>query len=106
MDQLQMHMLKKVADLHSVPEGAYNIRDNGTLAGRNTTANIDIISKEDKPGIDIVIKPGTKNESVHIPVIVSQSGLSLSDCMMILLALELKGYAERMGGNYYGRKLS
>ena len=75
MDQLQMHMLKKVADLHSVPEGAYNIRDNGTLAGRNTTANIDIISKEDKPGIDIVIKPGTKNESVHIPVIVSQSGL-------------------------------
>jgi len=75
MDQLQMHMLEKVADLHSVPEGAYNIRDNGQLAGRNTTANIDIVSKSDKPGIDIIIKPGTKNESVHIPVIVSQSGL-------------------------------
>ena len=75
MDQLQMHMLEKVADLHSVPEGAYNIRSNGSLAGRNTTANIDIVSKEDKPGIDIIIKPGTKNESVHIPVIVSQSGL-------------------------------
>jgi len=68
-------MLEKVADLHSVPEGAYNIRDNGQLAGRNTTANIDIVSKSDKPGIDIIIKPGTKNESVHIPVIVSQSGL-------------------------------
>lgn len=75
MDQLQMHMLEKVADLHEIPEGAYNIRDNGTLAGRNTTANIDIVSKTDKPGIDIIIKPGTKNESVHIPVIVSQSGL-------------------------------
>ncbi|MCD8154516.1 MAG: SufD family Fe-S cluster assembly protein [Clostridiales bacterium] len=75
MDQLQMHMLQMVADLHNIPEGAYNIRDNGTLAGRNTTANIDIVSKQDKPGIDIIIKPGTKNESVHIPVIVSQSGL-------------------------------
>ncbi|MCD8197038.1 MAG: SufD family Fe-S cluster assembly protein [Lachnospiraceae bacterium] len=75
MDQLQMHMLQMVADLHNIPEGAYNIRDNGSLAGRNTTANIDIVSKKDKPGIDIIIKPGTKNESVHIPVIVSQSGL-------------------------------
>ncbi|MCD8248668.1 MAG: SufD family Fe-S cluster assembly protein [Lachnospiraceae bacterium] len=75
MDQLQMHMLQMVADLHSIPEGAYNIRDNGTLAGRNTTANIDIVSKKNKPGIDIIVKPGTKNESVHIPVIVSQSGL-------------------------------
>ena len=75
IDQLQMHMLEKIADLHGVPEGAYNIRSNGSLAGRNTTANIDIVSKEDKPGIDIIIKPGTKNESVHIPVIVSQNGL-------------------------------
>ena len=74
IDQLQMHMLEKIADLHSVPEGAYNIRSNGALTGRNTTANIDIVSKADKPGIDIIIKPGTKNESVHIPVIVSQSG--------------------------------
>ena len=75
MDQLQMHMLEKVADLHAVPEGAYNVRDNGQLVGRNTTANIDIVTKKDKPGIDIVVKSGTKNESVHIPVIVSQSGL-------------------------------
>lgn len=75
MDQLQMHMLEKVADLHSIPEGAYNIRSDGQLAGRNTTANIDIVTKSDKPGIDIIIKPGTKNESVHIPVIINQSGL-------------------------------
>ena len=50
IDQLQMHMLEKIADLHSVPEGAYNIRSNGALTGRNTTANIDIVSKADKPG--------------------------------------------------------
>ena len=75
MDQLQKSMLEKIADIHEVPEGAYNIRSNGKLEGRNTTANIDIVTKDDKPGIDIIIKPDTKNESVHIPVILSESGL-------------------------------
>ncbi len=75
MDQIKKNLLMQVADLHTVPEGAYNIRENGTAAGRKTTANIDIVSKTDKPGIDIIIKPGTKNESVHIPVIISESGL-------------------------------
>ena len=75
MDQIKKNLLMQVADLHTVPEGAYNIRENGTAAGRKTTANIDIISKTDKPGIDIIIKAGTKNESVHIPVIISESGL-------------------------------
>ena len=75
MDQIQRTLLEQVADLHEVPAGAYNIRENGQLFGRNTTANIDIVTKEDKPGIDIRIKPGTRNESVHIPVILSQSGM-------------------------------
>lgn len=75
MDQVQRDLLAKVADIHGVPEGAYNIRSNGALGGRATTANIDIVTKEDKPGIDIIIKPGTVNESVHIPVIISESGL-------------------------------
>ncbi len=75
MDQIQKTLLEQVADLHEVPSGAYNIRANGTSAGRNTTANIDIVTKEDKDGIDIIIKPFTKNESVHIPVVLSQSGL-------------------------------
>lgn len=75
MDEIQKRLLAEVADLHEVPEGAYNIRSNGGLAGRNTTANIDIVSKEDGTGIDIRIKPGTKRESVHIPVVLSQSGL-------------------------------
>lgn len=76
MDSIQQNLLRQVADLDSLPTGAYNIRANGKLASRNTTANIDIITKEDKPGIDIVIKPGTKNESVHIPVIISETGLT------------------------------
>ena len=75
MDQIQKTLLEEIADLHEVPAGAYNIRANGEMAGRNTTANIDIVTKEDKQGIDIIIKPGTKNESVHIPVVLSQSGI-------------------------------
>ena len=75
LTEIQKQLLAEIADLHKVPEGAYNIRANGTSAGRSSTANIEITSKEDKPGIDIRIKPGTKNESVHIPVVVSESGL-------------------------------
>lgn len=75
IDEIQKQILEEVADLHKVPDGAYNIRTNGESAGRNTTANIDIITKDDKSGIDIHIKPGTKNESVHIPVVLSKSGI-------------------------------
>ena len=75
LDAIQKALLAEIAGLHGVPEGAYNIRSDGELAGRATTANIDIVTKSDKPGIDIYIKPGTKNESVHIPVIIEQSGL-------------------------------
>lgn len=69
-------LLAEIADLHGVPQGAYNIRKNGQGVERSTTANINIVTKKDKPGIDIIIKPDTKNESVHIPVILSQEGLS------------------------------
>ncbi len=78
MDAIQKNLLEQVAGLHEIPTGAYNIRTNGGLGGRNTTANIDIITKEDKPGIDIKIKPGTKNESLHIPVLLTQTGLKES----------------------------
>ncbi len=75
MDEIQKNLLEQVAGLHEVPAGAYNIRANGELAGRATSANIDIVTKQDEPGIDIIIKSGTKNESVHIPVLLSQSGI-------------------------------
>ncbi len=74
MDSIQKTLLSQVADLHEVPSGAYNIRSNGQTSGRNTTANIDIVTREDKKGINIIIKAGTRNESVHIPVIISQTG--------------------------------
>ena len=75
MDAVQKQLLQEVADLHDIPEGAYNLRANGKSIGRNTTANIDIQTKPEGNGIDIRIKEGTKNESVHIPVIVSESGI-------------------------------
>ena len=75
MDAIQKRLLAEVANLHSIPEGAYNFRANGELAGRNNTANIEIVSKSDGSGIDIHIKPNTVNESVHIPVVLSASGL-------------------------------
>ena len=75
MDAVQKRLFQEVADLHGIPEGAYNLRANGQAISRNTTANIDIQSKTDVSGIDIRIKDGTKNESVHIPVVLSQSGI-------------------------------
>ena len=76
LDAIQKKLLAEIADLHEVPAGAYNFRANSKLAGRNNTANIEIISKTDGSGIDIHIKPNTKNESVHIPVVLSESGLT------------------------------
>lgn len=76
MDEIQKTLLEQVTGLHEVPAGAYNIRANGQSVERNTTAHIDIVTKQDNPGIDIIIKPGTKKESVHIPVVLSQSGLT------------------------------
>ena len=75
MDAIQKRILMEVAGLESTPHGAYNIRANGKSAARNVTANIDIVSKEDGSGIDIYIKPNTVNESIHIPVVLSESGL-------------------------------
>ena len=76
LDNIEKNLLKQVAEIEKIPVGAYNIRENGKSISRNTTANIDIITKTDKPGIDIVIKPNTKNESVHIPVILTQGGFN------------------------------
>lgn len=76
MDKIEKDLLKMIADIEQVPMGAYNIRENGKGVARNTTVNIDIVTKTDKPGIDIIVKPNTKNESVHIPVILTQGGFN------------------------------
>ena len=74
-DEIQLRLLEEVAELHDVPEGAYNIRSDSQAIGRRSTDHIVITSKKDVSGIDIEIKPGTKNESVHIPVVLTKSGL-------------------------------
>jgi Fe-S cluster assembly scaffold protein SufB len=75
LDEIQKRLLREVADLHAVPEGAYNIRSNSQSIGRQSSANIEIVPKTDVSGLEIHIKPGTKNESVHIPVVMTQTGL-------------------------------
>lgn len=74
MNKIDAELLQQVADLHEIPLGAYNIRSNGASAGRNSTENIEISSSE-QGGLVITVKPNTVRESVHIPVIISQSGL-------------------------------
>ena len=76
MNNTELELLKIIADMEGTPSGAFNIRANGGLADRKVTENIDIRTKTDKPGIDIIVKPGTKGEKVHIPVIISETGLS------------------------------
>ena len=76
MDRIDSNLLESIADLHEIPAGAYNIRKNGEGFSRRSTANIEIVTKTDKPGIDIIVAPGTKNESIHIPVIITEAGIN------------------------------
>ena len=95
MDELEKRMLKEVAELDKLPVGAYNFRTNGKSDGRNSTANIQIESRESGDGINVYFKDGTKNESCHIPVIISKSGHKEcvyndffvgSDCDVVIVA--------------------
>lgn len=76
ISKIDFELLEQIAGLHEIPAGAYNIRKNSEGAGRHSTEHIVITTKEDKPGIDVYIKPGTKNESVHIPVIITEAGIT------------------------------
>ena len=76
MNNVDKKMLEAVADLHEIPQGAFSLRKNGESAERRSSANIIIEAKKDKPGIDITVKAGTKNESVHIPVIITEAGVN------------------------------
>ena len=71
----EKNLLEKITD-KSEFTGAYNIRENGKGISRQTTENVDIVSKADKPGIDIIVKENTKNEFVHIPVMITESGVN------------------------------
>lgn len=76
MNTIEKDLLKIIADMDGATNGAFNIRANGTLAQRNTTESVDIRNKTDKDGIDIIIRPGTKGETIHIPVIISDTGIN------------------------------
>ena len=76
MNSTELQLLQIIADMGDSTDGAFNIRANGQLANRRVTENIDIKTKIDNPGIDIIIKPGTVGEDVHIPVIISETGLN------------------------------
>ena len=95
MDEIQKRLLSEVAGLHDVSTGGYNLRANGVSAGRQSTANIEIESKTDVSGLEITVKDGTVNESIHIPVVLSQSGMSETvyndfhigdDCDVLIIA--------------------
>ena len=75
LDSIKLNILREVADLEGVPKGAYSLRVDGEMFGKNSSENIVIEKKTDKPGIDIYVKAGTKKESLHIPVILAESGL-------------------------------
>ena len=75
LDSIQRTLLEQVADLHEIPEGAYSLRVDGQTFAKNSTEDIEIVKKTDKEGIDIYIKPGTKKQSLHIPVLLAKSGL-------------------------------
>lgn len=75
MDRIDKDLLAQIADLHKIPEGAFNIRKNGQALDRRSTAEIEIVPKKKKSGIDIKVKPNTKGKSVHIPVIITAGGI-------------------------------
>ncbi len=75
MENYELELLKMVADIDGTPSGAYNIRANGKSASRNVTENVMIKEKDGVSGIEIIIKSGTKDEKIHIPVIISESGI-------------------------------
>lgn len=76
LSEIDKELLAQIADLHSVPQGSYNIRKNGQGIDRVSNEDVQIIPKTDKSGIDIIVKEGVKNKSVHIPVIITVGGLS------------------------------
>lgn len=76
MNNIELELLKQIADINEAPQGAYNIRKNGQGIERKVTENVNIVTKEDKQGIDVFVKENTKYEFIHIPVIITESGLN------------------------------
>ncbi len=76
INDIDKSLLDEISNLENIPKGAYNIRKNGKGIERKVTENVNIVTKTDKPGIDIFVKENTKFEFIHIPVIITESGLT------------------------------
>jgi Fe-S cluster assembly scaffold protein SufB len=76
LDGIKLELLSQIADLHSIPQGAFNLRENGKAVLRNSTTDIEIVPKKEKSGIDIIVKPNVIGKSIHIPVIITAGGIS------------------------------
>lgn len=76
MDNVDKSLLKEISGMTGTPKGAYNIRKNGKGIERQVTENVNIVTKTNKSGIDIYVKENTKFEFIHIPVIITESGLN------------------------------
>ena len=76
IQEIDKNLLNNITDYDEIRKGAYNIRKNGEGIERKVTENTNIVTKKDKPGIDIYVKENTKFEFIHIPVIITESGLT------------------------------
>ena len=74
LDQIEKDLFREVADINEIPTGAYNFRINGKAVGRQSSANINVESQ--KGGLKITVKPNTKDDVVHIPVIITKTGFT------------------------------
>jgi len=74
LDQIEKDLFREVADINEIPQGAYNFRINGKSVGRQSSANIDVEPQKD--GLKITVKPNTKDDVVHIPVIITKTGFT------------------------------
>ena len=75
MDNIDKELLKTISDIEEMPKGAYNIRKNGKGIERRITENVNIVTKKEVSGIDVFVKEGTPLEIIHIPVIITESGM-------------------------------
>lgn len=77
MDNKDIELLQEITGVENAEfTGAYNIRKDGKGIERKVTENVNIVTKKDVSGIDIYVKENTKYEFVHIPVIITESGLN------------------------------
>lgn len=75
MNDITKKLLSEVSDYEGEFKGAYNIRENGECAGRQSSENITIESKQDGPGLVIHISSKAQKETMYIPACVTHGNV-------------------------------